>query len=249
MWNDRTKLLIGEIGTKTLERSRVAVVGVGGVGGYVAYLLARAGVGHLALVDFDRVDETNINRQIVASTATVCRQKVDVMKEIVLQINPKCQVDAICERLTSENSSKILLNDFDFVVDAIDSVQDKVELITFCKEHDIPIVSAMGAGNRICIPQFRVVDIYKTSNDGLAKVLRKKLREKGVKNLDVVTCDEPAMKVVESETDTDRKLNEAALDIEKLEKHEKRPVGSISYFPAMCGCVIAAHVTQKLLEK
>ncbi len=235
MWNDRTKLLIGENGIKTLEKSRVAVVGVGGVGGYVAYLLARAGVGQITLVDFDKVEESNINRQIVATTKTVGRPKVNVMRDLIAEINPNCRTQAICERLTERNSSKILQNGFDFVIDAIDSVQDKLDLISFCKAHEIPIISAMGAGNRICVPQFRVVDIYKTSNDGLAKIMRKKLREKGVKNLDVVTCDEPAIK-----------FDESAFDAEKSNKNEKRPVGSISYFPAMCGCVIAAHVTQKL---
>lgn len=232
MWNDRTKLLIGGNGISALEKAKVAVIGVGGVGGYVAYLLARAGVGHFVLVDFDKVDETNINRQIAATTKTIGRLKVEVMHELLGEINPKCEIEVISERLTEQNTSKILKNDFDFVIDAIDSVQDKVELISYCKAHEIPIVSAMGAGNRICVPEFKVVDIYKTSNDGLAKVMRKKLREKGVKNLDVVTCDVPPLTIKENAT----------------ENKEKRTVGSISYFPAMCGCIIAAHVTQKLLE-
>ncbi len=225
MWSDRTELLIGKNGVDRLQKSHVAVVGIGGVGGYVAYLLARAGVGRLTLVDFDVVDQTNINRQIVANVQTVGSKKVDVMTQIILQINPNCDVRAVSQRLSVENAPQILGQNFDYVVDAIDSVPDKVALIQFCKANQIPVVSAMGAGNRIAVPQFKVVDIYQTSHDGLAKVMRKKLRECGVESLDVVTCDTPPI------------------------KSNNSVVGSISYFPAMCGCVISAFVTQKLLQK
>lgn len=226
MWTDRTKLLIGQDGLDKLKSKHVAIVGVGGVGGYVCLMLARAGVGELTLVDFDTVDETNINRQVVANTETVGKLKTEVMKSMILSINKKCKVNIISERFCAEISEKLFSNKFDFVVDAIDSVTDKIELIVYCKEHNINIVSAMGAGNRIDIPSFKVIDIYKTSHDGLAKIMRKKLREKNIDKLDVVTSESSAIK----------------------NEQNKNVIGSISYYPAMCGCVLSAYVINKILE-
>ena len=225
MWTDRTEILVGKSGINRMTESHVAVIGIGGVGGYACYMLARAGVGKLTIVDLDTVDESNINRQIVADTTTIGKLKTDVMRDIVSKINPNCIVNAVSERLCVENLEKINLTDCDFVIDAIDSVQDKVELICYCVENNIKIVSAMGSGNRICVPEFKVMDIYKTTNDGLAKVMRKKLRERGVSSLKVVSCET------------------------KPQETKERIVGSISYFPAMCGCVISAHVVQNLLSK
>ena len=226
MWNDRTKLLIGKDGTDRLENCSGCIVGLGGVGGYVCHMLARAGVGHLTLIDFDKVDETNINRQIVAYQKTVGKYKTDVLKDQVFDINPKCEVKTYTKRFNTDSSSEIFAQKYDFVVDAIDSVNDKIELICYCKEHDLPIVSAMGAGNRVGIPIFKILDIYKTYNDGLAKVMRKKLRERGIKKLDVACCEALA---------------------QKIDKRSES-VGSISYYPAMCGCVLAAHVIENLLK-
>lgn len=220
MWLDRTKSLLGEDGIKKLQNASVTIVGVGGVGGEVAVLLARAGVGRLRLVDFDVVDETNINRQAVAYTNTVGKKKTDVLAEIIKKINPNCLVEAISKRLTKENVGE-LLGDF-FVVDAIDSVQDKVELIDYATKNNLQIVSAMGAGNRFDYPYFKVVDIYKTSNDGLAKVLRKKLKERGVKKLQVVAPESVAQKI--------------------------SPVGSISYYPVACATVVSAYVVNQILS-
>ena len=220
MWLDRTKSLLGEDGIKKLQNASVTIVGVGGVGGEVAVLLARAGVGRLRLIDFDVVDETNINRQAVAYTNTVGKKKTDVLAEIIKKINPNCLVEAISKRLTKENVGE-LLGDF-FVVDAIDSVQDKVELIDYATKNNLQIVSAMGAGNRFDYPYFKVVDIYKTSNDGLAKVLRKKLKERGVKKLQVVAPESVAQKI--------------------------SPVGSISYYPVACATVVSAYVVNQILS-
>ena len=226
MWNDRTKLLVGQEGIEKLEKASVAIIGVGGVGGYVCHMLARAGVGRITIVDFDKVDETNINRQVVANAKTVGKLKTDVMKKQILDINPQCKVTVFANRLDAEFAQKLFEQKFDYIVDAIDSVADKVDLICESIKREIPIVSAMGAGNRKDIPQFKVCDIYKTFNDGLAKVMRKKLREKGVKKLDVVTCDTPAQKI-------DKKKN---------------AVGSISYYPAMCGCVLGAFVINQIIK-
>lgn len=224
MWTNRTEILITKTGVQTLKNASVAVIGVGGVGGYVAYLLCRAGVENITLVDFDTVSQSNINRQIVANTTTVGQFKVDVMKDEILKINPNCKVVAIKERVTQSNLNQLNLSSCNFVVDAIDSVQDKVSLICFCKQKNINIISAMGAGNRLTIPNFKVMDIYKTSNDGLAKIMRKKLRENGVDALNVVSCEDKALKT------------------------DSQQIGSISYFPAMCGCVLSAHVINSLLK-
>ena len=219
MWLDRTKSMLGEDGIKKLQNASVTIVGVGGVGGEVAVLLARAGVGRLRLIDFDVVDETNINRQAVAYTNTVGKKKTDVLAEIIKKINPNCLVEAIPKRLTKENVGELLGDSF--VVDAIDSVQDKVELIDYATKNNLQIISAMGAGNRFDFPYFKVVDIYKTSNDGLAKVLRKKLKERGVKKLQVVAPESVAQKI--------------------------SPVGSISYYPVACATVVSAYVVNQIL--
>ena len=216
MWTDRTEILVGKQGVEKLKNAHIAVIGLGGVGGYVAYLLARSGVGQMTIVDFDKVDETNINRQIVADISTIGQNKTEVMKELILKINPEIKVNVFNQKVNSQNLAMLNLESCNFVVDAIDSVQDK--------HHDLNIVSAMGAGNRVCIPKFEVTDIYKTSNDGLAKIMRKKLREKKIESLDVVTS------------------------LDKPLETESRIIGSISYYPAMCGCVLVAYVIEKLLK-
>ena len=226
MWKDRTEILIGKDGIKTLENASVAVIGIGGVGGYVCHMLVRAGVGHLTIVDFDKVDETNINRQVVAFQDSVGQAKTEVMKKQLLDINPKCDITAYNVRFCKEFADKLFEKHYDYVVDAIDSVQDKIELICYCKEHNINIVSAMGAGNRMGLPNFKVTDIYKTANDGLAKALRKKLRERNVKKLSVVIDEQTSIK-------TDKKSS---------------AVGSISYYPAACGCTISAYVINEILK-
>lgn len=227
MWNDRTKLLLGEEGLSKLKSASVAVIGIGGVGGWACEFLVRAGLGKLTIVDFDKIDETNINRQIVANVETVGRNKVDVMAENISKINSNCMVSKVNEKICKENVEKILtMHKFDYVIDAIDNVTDKIELICFCKSYGLNIISAMGAGNRIGIPNFKVMDIYKTSNDGLARVLRKKLRENGVTKLDVVISDAVGL---------------------KIDKREQS-VGSISYYPAMCGAVLSAYVIEKLTK-
>ncbi|MGN1201402.1 MAG: ThiF family adenylyltransferase [Candidatus Caccovivens sp.] len=225
MWTDRTKILIGQSGVDKLASCHVAVVGIGGVGGYVCQLLSRAGVGELTLVDFDKVDETNINRQVVADTTTIGQFKTQVMKDMISKINPNCKVNTYNERFCGQFAETLFSKHFDFVVDAIDSVQDKVELICYCKTHNINVISAMGAGNRLEMPNFKVVDIFKTYNDGLSKIMRKKLRERNISSLKVVFSEEITIKNPDTNT-----------------------IGSISYQPAMCGCVLSGYVINKLLE-
>ena len=223
MDKSRTQALIGENNVEKIASKRVTIVGVGGVGGYVATLLARAGVEKIRIIDFDTVSPSNFNRQVVAFKGNEGRLKVEALKDILLSINEDIEVDAVAQKLDKDNVSSLLKNS-DIVIDAIDIVKDKVALIIYCKKHNINILSAMGAGNRYDQPNFYLTDIYKTHDDGLAKVIRKALREEGVKNLDVVTCDSKPEKV-------------------------EGVIGSISYYPAVCGAVIASAVVNKIIKE
>ena len=223
MDNSRTELLLGKENIEKISKSHVTIVGTGGVGGYVALFLARAGISKFTIIDFDKITPSNINRQAVAFTDTISLDKVKVLKDMILKINPDAQVDAVDERLCEENVVKLVKNNT-FVVDAIDSVKDKVALICYCKKNNINIISAMGAGNRFDSPSFTVVDIEKTHDDGLAKAIRKRLRELGIKGLDV------------------------AISYSKPQKFDKI-IGSISYYPPACACVIASYVINKIIGK
>lgn len=223
MDKSRTQALIGENNVEKIASKRVTIVGVGGVGGYVATLLARAGVEKMRIIDFDTVSPSNFNRQVVAVKGNEGRLKVEALKDILLSINEDIEIDSVPQKLDKDNVSSLLKNS-DIVVDAIDIVKDKVALIIYCKKHNINVISAMGAGNRYDQPNFYLTDIYKTHDDGLAKVIRKALREEGVKNLDVVTCDSKPEKV-------------------------EGVIGSISYYPAVCGAVIASAVVNKIIKE
>lgn len=220
---ERTEILIGKENVEKLKNSHVAVFGLGGVGGYVVEMLARAGVGELTIVDFDTVAKSNLNRQIIALNSTLGKYKADVVEQRLKDINPDIIIHKLCKKYTAENADEFFKNKYDFVVDAIDMVTSKIHLITYCHKNDINIVSAMGAGNRSAIPQFDVADIYNTYNDGLAKILRKKLRENEIKHHTVVFTKNIAM----PNGDT---------------------IGSISYYPAMCGCVLAGYVINQLIK-
>ena len=225
MDNSRTELLIGEDNCQLIASKTVAIIGTGGVGGMVAISLCRCGVQNFTLVDFDKVSPSNCNRQVVAWQDTIGKNKVDVLKNMILAINPAAKVNAICKRVEKESLKAIFEKQaFDIVVDAIDSVADKVELICYCKNHDINIISAMGAGNRIGLPQFHVSDIYKTHDDALAKVMRKKLKERGVSSLQVVYSSEKPRKT-------------------------KGMVGSIAYQVQSCALVICSQVINKILRR
>lgn len=220
---ERTELLIGKEKLLKLENSHVAVFGIGGVGGHTVEMLVRAGVGEITIVDFDKVDITNINRQIIALNSTIGQQKVDVMKNRLLDINPNLKINAINEKYMPENNAQFFKEKYDYVVDAIDMVTSKVDLIKYCYEHDIKIISAMGAGNRYSVPEFKIVDIFSTFNDGLAKVIRKKLREVGISKHKVAFT-------------------------ENIANPNGETIGSISYYPAMCGCTIAGYVINELIK-
>ena len=223
----RSLMLLGEEKLNKLFNSHILVVGVGGVGGYVSEFLARTGVNRLTLIDQDVVDLTNLNRQIIALHSTINLPKVEVMKNRLLDINPNIEVNTIYKNVNANNAEKLLNGNFDYIVDAIDSPKDKADLILTAKKFNIPIISALGTGNRMGIPNFTVKDVYKTADDGLAKVMRKLLRERKVERLDVVISDQ--------------KPNELAVKYEN-----ERNIGSIVHFPAMCACVISGYIIEKL---
>ena len=214
--------LIGDDGLQRLVASRVLVVGVGGVGGYVVEMLARAGVGTIGMMDKDVVDISNKNRQIIALDSTLGMPKVKAFEQRIKDINANCSVISICERFSADNTY-VLDMGWDMVVDAIDSFADKVELICLAKQKGLDIISAGGAGNRVELCDFEICDIYKTSYDPLAKKLRKALKDRGIKNLDICYTKSPAI-VCDG-------------------------VGSISYIPPLSGIKIAGYVVGRLLEK
>jgi len=231
----RTELLIGQEALDKLKKSKVAVFGVGGVGSFAVEALARCAVGTLVLVDKDDVCITNINRQIHATTKTVGRPKVDVMAERIKEINPNCNVITYKAFYNQETANELLKDDYDYVIDAIDTVSSKIDLVVRCKEKNIPIISSMGAGNKLDPTKFEVSDIYKTSVCPLAKVMRIELKKRGIKDLKVVYSKEQPIRV---------NVNE----ILNLKQRKQIPA-SISFVPSVVGLIIAGEVIKDLIKK
>ena len=218
----RLKLLIGEEKFSKLTSATVAIFGVGGVGSFAVEALARSGVGHLILIDKDNIDETNINRQIHALTSTVGKSKVEVMRERILDINPAAKVDTIQKFfLPGEHVEDFFICRYDYAVDAIDTLTAKIFLVEECNRRDIKIISSMGAGNKLDATRFKVADIFQTSIDPVAKIMRKKLKERGIKNLKVVWSDEPPRPV-------------------------KDFIGSVAFVPSVAGLILAGEVVKDL---
>ncbi len=186
----RTEMMLGSAATEKLRSAHVAVFGIGGVGGYAAEAIARAGVGKMTLVDPDAVSVTNINRQIIALKSTLGRNKAEVMKERILDINPECTVTALPIFFSEDNAESIDFSAFDYAVDAIDTVKSKLLIIKKAKKLGIPVISSMGAGNKLDPTRFRVTDIFKTTHDPLARAVRGELRKLGISELKVVYSDE-----------------------------------------------------------
>ena len=224
----RTELLLGKEAMEHLSRCRVAVFGIGGVGGYVCEALARSGVGAFDLIDNDKVCLSNINRQIIATRKTIGKFKTDVMKERILDINPDAEVNTYQCFFLPENASDFPFDKYDHVVDAIDTVTAKIELVMQCQKTDTPIISSMGAGNKLDPTQFRVADIYKTQMDPLAKVMRHELKKRGVEKLKVVYSEEKPIKPV----------GDAATG--------RGTPGSTAFVPSVAGLVIAGEVIRDL---
>lgn len=227
----RTELLIGKEGLEKLSRSRVAVFGVGGVGGYVVEALVRTGVGELDLIDNDKVALTNLNRQIIATHKTIGEYKVDVAKERCLDINPDVKINTFKTFFTQKTSDEFDFTKYDYVVDAIDTVVGKLELIEQSKKAGVPIICSMGAGNKMHPELFEVADISKTSVCPLAKVIRQELKRRKIKKVKVVYSKELPIKPALSE-----------------EESSKRQLpGSNAFVPSAVGLIIAGEVIRDLL--
>lgn len=225
---ERTTLLIGGEGVKRLRQARVAVFGIGGVGGYVVEALARSGVGKLDLIDKDVVSASNINRQIIALTSTIGRPKVEVMRERIADINPNCEVRCYQTFYLPETADNFDFTQYDYVVDAVDTVTAKITLIMEAKEKKIPVISCMGAGNKLDPTTFRITDIYKTSVCPLAKVMRRELKKRGVLDLKVVYSEEIPQ-------------NSGLFD-----ENGKQIPGSIAFVPSVAGLILASEVIRDL---
>lgn len=230
---ERTAMLIGEEGLERLEKSSVMVFGIGGVGGHAVDALARAGIGEFHLIDSDVVSITNINRQIIASEENVDRKKVDVAKDRILSINPHAIVHTYPVFYLPDNHEDIDLRKADFVLDCIDTVTAKIDIIAHCAKLHVPLISALGCGNRLDPEKLRITDIHKTSMDPLAKVVRKKCRELGIKSLPVVYSEEKPIKPL--------------LEPSASKETGKRSIpGSVSFVPSVAGLMMAGYVVRKL---
>ena len=231
----RTERLLGKENMEKLAAARVCIFGIGGVGGYVAEALARSGVGHLELVDDDVVCLSNLNRQIIATHETLGRYKVDVMKERILSINPDAEVTVHKCFYLPETRAQFDFTYFDYVVDAIDTVAGKIALVLQAEESGTPVISSMGAGNKLDPTAFHVADIYQTSVCPLAKVMRRELKKRGVKKLKVVYSKEQPVAVQNGE--------------ESLQSSPRRTIpGSIAFVPSVVGLIIAGEVVKDLVN-
>lgn len=243
----RTQLLLGEDAMKKLGNSKVAVFGIGGVGGYVCEALVRSGVGHFDLIDDDKVCLTNINRQIIATRKTVGRYKTEVMKERMLEINPDVEVTVHQCFFLPENADEFHFEEYDYVVDAVDTVTAKLELVMKCKEKGVPIISSMGAGNKLDASAFRVADIYKTKMCPLAKVMRRELKKRGVKKLKVVYSEEKPIRPLE-DMSISCKSNCICPAGAQHKCTERRDIpGSVAFVPSAAGLIIAGEVVKDLI--
>lgn len=230
----RTQMLIGEKAMERIKNARVAVFGLGGVGSWAAEALARAGVGHLTLVDNDSISITNINRQLPALHSTVGRQKTDVMCERVLDINPLCTVEKRDEFFSAQTCSNWFFSGYDYIIDAIDTVKSKLLLIELANAVGTPIISCMGMGNRLDPSKISVSDISKTSYDGLARVMRKELKKRGIPSLKCVWSSEEA-------------AEPAPCDEPLPEGCSRRSLpGSISFVPSAAGLILAGEVIRDI---
>lgn len=241
-------MLFGQTAMTTLQGSKVAVFGVGGVGGYVVEVLARSGVGEIAIIDNDLVATSNINRQIIALTSTIGQYKVDVMERRIHDINPECTVHTYKMFYLPENADEIDLSAFDYVVDCIDTVKAKMELIRRCHTLRKPIISSMGAANKLDPTGFRVTDLAKTKIDPLAKVLRKKLRKEGITHLKVVCSDEEPLEPMAEECGNGAATNEPSADEVQPLNTKKFPPASNAFVPATAGLIMGGEVVKDLIN-
>ena len=227
---ERTAMLFGEENINKIKNSYIAVFGIGGVGSFTCEALARCGVGKIDLIDKDTVSPTNLNRQLVALHSTIGKYKVDVMQERILDINPDAEINAIKSFFLPENSDDFDFSKYDYVVDAVDTVTAKIELVLCAQKTKTPIISCMGAGNKINPDMFEITDIYKTSVCPLAKVMRRELKKRGIRDVKVVYSEEEAITPIASPEETGR----------------KQVPGSVAFVPSVVGLIIAGEVVRDL---
>lgn len=231
----RTELLIGKENVAKLKKSKIAIFGIGGVGSFVVEALVRSGVQNFILIDDDKVSLTNLNRQIHATTKTIGKYKVDVMKKRILEINPEAKVETHIVFYKPEGKEKILDNSITYIVDAIDTVTAKIELVIKANELGVPIISSMGTGNKLDANRFEITDIYKTSVCPLAKVMRQELKKRNVKKLKVLYSKELPIKP-------------RTQDKEEISSKRQIP-GSIAFVPPVAGMLIAGEVIKEIIYK
>ena len=230
----RTEMLIGNDGMEKLKNAKVAVFGLGGVGSFVCEGLARSGIGNFILVDFDKVDESNINRQLIATVRTIGKYKVDLMKERILEINPDANVEVYKEFYMADSKTDILTQDLSYAVDCVDTIMAKIAIICKCNEIDVPVISSMGTGNKLDPSMFEVADIYETSVCPLAKIMKKDLRKRNIEKLKVVYSQEHPINT-----------NDCAINQHDAKYKVK---GSISFVPSVAGLIIAGEVIKDIIK-
>ena len=229
----KTKILLGKDGVEKLKDAKVAIFGLGGVGSYVCEALARAGIGNFVLIDNDVVSESNINRQLIATYSTIGKDKVEVAKNRIHDINPDAKVDAIKEFYLPGSKRNIISNDLDYVVDCIDTVTSKIEIIVQCKYHGVSVISSMGTGNKLDPFKFEITDISKTSICPLAKVMRKELKSRNINSVKVIYSKEEPINPYGN--------------IILVDENIKRIPGSVSFVPSVAGLMIAGEVIKDLI--
>ncbi len=228
----RTEMLIGNDGMEKLSNAKVAVFGLGGVGSFVCEGLARSGLGNFVLVDHDKVDKSNINRQLIATEKTIGRNKVDLMKERILDINPDANVETYREFYAADSKEDIITKDLSYAVDCVDTIMAKIAIICKCDEIDVPVISAMGAGNKLDPTMFEVADIFETSVCPLARIMKKDLKKRNIEKLKVVYSKEHPINTNDCAINKDRKF--------KIK-------GSVSFVPSVAGLIIAGEVIKDIV--
>lgn len=245
----RTQLLVGKEAMERLANVRVAIFGIGGVGGYVVEALARSGVGTLDLIDDDKICLTNLNRQIIATRSTIGKYKVDVAKARVLDINPKAVVNTYQTFYVPETAEQFDFSQYDYVVDAIDTVTGKINLVMQAEQTHTPIISSMGAGNKMDPTAFKVADIYKTSVCPLAKVMRRELKKRGIKKLKVVYSEEKPLTPIEDESISCKSHCVCPPGTVRKCTQRRQVPGSNAFVPSVVGLIIAGEVIKDLIKQ
>lgn len=230
----RTEMLIGNDGMEKLNNAKVAIFGIGGVGSYVCEGLARSGIGNFILVDYDKIDESNINRQLLATVKTIGKYKVDLMKERILEINPDANVEVYKEFYMADSQTDIIKEDLSYAVDCVDTIMAKIAIVCKCDEINVPVISSMGTGNKLDPTMFEVADIYETSVCPLARIMKKDFRKRNIEKLKVVYSKEQPINT-----------NDCAIN----QRDSKFKVkGSVSFVPSVAGLIISGEVIKDIIS-